>query len=139
MKVVLQDSRRYLLRFDKDEDVIAGLAKFMADSGVKACAFNGIGACSSAELGFFNTHLKEYRRKPILDELEILSFSGNGSMANGLPTIHAHAMFGGTDFSVIGGHVFKLVPSVTCEVFLIALDGEANRTLSEEFNLNLLN
>ncbi|MBI5530187.1 MAG: DNA-binding protein [Candidatus Doudnabacteria bacterium] len=138
MKVILQDGRRYVLRFDKDEDVVAGLEKFMADSQVAACSFNGVGAAASLELGYFNTHLKEYRRKPILDALEIISFTGNGATVAGKPTVHCHGIFSGTDFVTLGGHVFKLIVSVTCEIFLIKLDGELKRELNPDFNLNLL-
>lgn len=138
MKTILQDSRRYMLRFDKDEEVLEGLQKFMTEQAISACVFFGIGACSSVELGYFNEHLKDYRKKPFAQNLEIVSFSGNGGLLDGSTVLHAHGSFGGTDFSIIGGHVFKLVVSVTCEIFLIKLDGALERKLNPDFNLNLL-
>jgi hypothetical protein len=138
MKVVLQDSRRYILRFDKGEEVLEGLQRFMKEQTISACAFFGVGACSEIELGFFNTHLKNYRKKPFTQDMEIISFSGNGGLMDGETVLHAHGSFGGTDFTIIGGHVFKLVVSITCEIFLIHLDGALERKLNSDFNLNLL-
>lgn len=138
MKLILQDQRRYVLRFDKGEEVMEGVAKFMKEQGIKACSFSGIGACENPELAFYNSHVKEYRRKPFLEEVEILSLTGNGSLKDGEPTLHVHGIFGKNDFSTIGGHVFKIPVSVTCEIFLIKLDGEIRRENNPEFNLNLL-
>jgi predicted DNA-binding protein with PD1-like motif len=138
MKIVLQDDRRFVLRFDKDEEVIAALADLMKTLNINACAFFGIGACASAELGYFNVYLKNYRTKPYVEEMEIASFSGNGSLNNGEPAIHAHGVFGKNDFSTLAGHVFKMTVSITCEIFLIKLEGQMNRGANSEFNLNLL-
>ncbi|HVY68119.1 MAG TPA: PPC domain-containing DNA-binding protein [Patescibacteria group bacterium] len=138
MKTIVADGRRFVLRFDKGEDVIAGLIQFMKDQGIGACAFNGIGSAAELELGYFNSHIKDYRRKPFFEELEVISFIGSGALKDSEPIIHAHGMFGRTDFSVFGGHVFKLGVSATCEIFLIKLDAPMTRALNPDFNLNLL-
>jgi predicted DNA-binding protein with PD1-like motif len=138
MKIILKDNRRLVLRFDKGEDVIQGIIDFMKAEQILACTFSGIGACDSVELGFFNSFLKEFRKKPYVEELEITSFTGNAGTSNGEPAIHAHGVFTRNDFSAFGGHVFKLTVSVTCEVFLIKLDGEMKRENNPDFNLTLL-
>lgn len=138
MKLILKDNRRYMLRFDKGEEVFAKLAEFLAEEKIDNCVFNAIGAVSEIELGYFNDHLKEYRRKPYYEALEVISLMGNACMADGQPSVHAHGMFGRTDFTTLGGHVFKLLVSVTCEMFLIKLDGQMARKHNEEFNLKLL-
>jgi predicted DNA-binding protein with PD1-like motif len=138
MKLILQDQRRYIIRFDKGEEVLDGIGKFIKEQAITACVFQAIGACENPELGFYNPHIKDYRKKPFLDELEILSLNGNGAIINGEPILHAHGIFGKNDFTTIGGHVFKVPVSVTCEVFLIKLDGEIKREQNTEFNLSLL-
>ena len=138
MKIILKDNRHYVVRFDKGEEVVAGLQDFMVKEQVKGCAFYGIGTCTEVGLAFYNKNLKNYREKPYLEDLEIISFQGNGSWLDGKPIVHAHGMFGRTDFTVLGGHVFKIITSATCEIFAIVLDGELKRGKNEEFNLNLL-
>jgi hypothetical protein len=138
MKIILQDSRRYVLRFDKDEEVLEGLKKFMGEQAICACAFFGIGACASVELGIYNTFVKEWRKKPYVENFEILSITGNGSLKDGKAMVHAHGVFGKDDFTTIGGHLFKLVVSITCEISLIKLEGVLERKPSLDPNLNLL-
>jgi len=138
MKLVLKDNQKYILRFDKTEEVCKGLQDFIAQEQIKACAFYGIGSCSDIELGYYNKNLKEYRKKPYYEDLEIISFQGNGGTIAEKPAIHAHGMFGRTDFTVLGGHVFKMTTNATCEVFVTKLDGELKRENNQEFNLNLL-
>ncbi len=127
-----------MLRFDKGEEVIAGLQDYLAKSNIKAAQFWGIGSTNSFELGYFNGTLKDYRKKPFFDEREILTFTGNGAMLDGKPVVHAHGSFSDFDFQLVGGHVFSLKVSATCEIFLIAMEGEADRKNNPDFNLNLL-
>lgn len=138
MNISLQDNRRFVLRFDKGEEVIQGLIQFLQRQEIRACAFWGIGSAYEIELGYFNEHLKSYRKKPFYEELEIISLIGNGATLDGQFVIHAHGTFGRNDFSQIGGHVFKLVALATCEVFLIKLEGTLERKNNPDFNLQLL-
>jgi predicted DNA-binding protein with PD1-like motif len=138
MKLILQDKNYYVLRFDKDEEVFAGLTEFIKQQAIGACVFSAIGACNSVELAFFNAHIKNYRRKPFVDDYEIASLTGNASLKDGQPVIHAHGAFSSNEFSVIAGHVFKMVVSVTCEVFLTNLEGTMERKPNPDFDLDLL-
>jgi hypothetical protein len=77
MKTILKDGRRYILRFDKGEEVFAKLLEFAATENISAASFNAIGACSEVELGYFNINLKDYRKKPFYEEMEMVSLIGN--------------------------------------------------------------
>ncbi len=140
MKVILKDSRRYLLRLDKGERFMESLAQFMEQNAVKACSFSAIGTGSDLELGYYNGHIKEYRKKRFLEDFEIVSLNGNGSLfvTDSKPMVHAHGSFSRTDFSVVGGHIFEMLVLATCEIFIIVLDGEMKRENNLDFNLNLL-
>ena len=138
MKVSLQDSRRYILRFDKGEEIFGALTDFCVKNEIKAASFMGLGTSGEVELGYFNAFLKEYRKKPHIENLEIVSLIGNIAWLENKPVVHAHGSFGRTDFSLIGGHVFKLVVLATCEIFLIKLEGQLDRENNPEFNLNFL-
>ena len=138
MKIILQDNRRHILRFDKDEEVLGGLTQYAQENNLQAAYFSAIGTCSTVELGFFNSFLKEYRRKPYLDNMEIVSLTGNIGTADGQIAIHAHGSFANNEFGMVGGHVFKAVTLATCEVFIIVLDGTLNRANDMDWNLNLL-
>jgi uncharacterized protein len=138
MKVILQDQRRYVLRFDKGEEVIAGLLAFAGENSITAASFQGIGACSEVELGYYYTESKSYGKKHVAEDLEIVSLAGNIGVLAGQPILHAHGSFGRQDFTMLGGHVFKVTASATCEIFIIKLQGELVRERNERLNLNLL-
>lgn len=138
MQVILKDNRRFVLRFDKGEDVCVKLQEFMDEQKMTGCAFWGIGSCTEIQFGYYNEHLKEYRKKPYYEEMEVINFQGTGALMNDKAVVHAHGTVGRTDFTMLGGHVFKLVVSATMEIVLIQLDGALNRKNNPDFNLNLL-
>ncbi len=138
MKQVLKDGRRIVLRFDKDEEVLACLKKFLADENMSASVFSAIGACKMAELAYFNLETKKYQNKIFDGDLEVVSLTGNSAVLNGEVALHAHAVLSRGDFSTLGGHVIKLVVSAACEMFLTVLEGKMQRRLDEDLNLNLL-
>ena len=138
MTLIFKDATTEVLRFDKDEEVVAGLLKYVENCGIKSATLTGIGACNEVELGYFNPTLKEFRHKNFIDNREILSLTGNLATFEGKPHLHIHGSFSDNEFIATGGHVFKLVVSITCEIVLIKLSGELKRVHSEDFNLNLL-
>jgi predicted DNA-binding protein with PD1-like motif len=138
MKIVLKDGRRYVLRLDKGEELMTVLPNFLSQEQIAAATFYALGTAGKVELGFFNPFLKDYRKKPFIENLEIVSLVGNCGTMSGKPAIHAHGSFARTDFSVMGGHVFSIETLATIEIFLIKLDGELKRVNNPEFNLNLL-
>jgi len=138
MKAILQDHNHYILRFDKGEEVVAGLTAFAKEQGIFAAAFFGIGACGSLDLAYYDLNHKNYITKTFTEDLEIVSLNGNIAVKEDKPVIHVHGQFGRADFSALAGHVMKLAVSVTCEVFLTKLEGKMARELNSDFNLNLL-
>ncbi len=138
MKLILQDKNNFILRFDKDEEVVEGLQKFMGEQGITACSFSGIGASSTAEIAFYNPFTKQYRSKPYVEELEIVSLIGNGAIMDSKPVLHAHGSFAKNDFTVIGGHVNKLIVGVVCEITLLKLEGVIQRQHDADTNLSSL-
>lgn len=139
MKLILQDGSKYVLRFDAGEEVSEGLLNFARQYEIDAAAFSGIGACSLAEVAYYDPHIKGYQRKIFSEELEITALIGNLGTFAGKPAFHAHGVFTKTDFTTIGGHVFKIVISATCEIFLTKLQGMLERKHNGNINLNLLN
>lgn len=138
MKVILKDQNHHILQIAKGEEVFSEIKKLMQAENILACTFFAIGACSEVELGFYNPFIKEYRIKPFVENLEIVSLLGNGAISEEGPILHSHGIFSRTDFTAIAGHVFKLTVSATCEVHLTKLEGKMERELDKETNLKLL-
>jgi len=72
-----------------------------------------------AELGFFARETKTYVRRVFSGEHEVLALIGNFSELDGQPFPHCHLILAGPDFVAHGGHRFRGVVTLTCEVHVV--------------------
>jgi uncharacterized protein len=129
--------RRFLLRLERGEPVVATLTAFCGEHDVKVGRFEGIGALLDAELGFYHLDRKDFDRFTVGDT-EVLALLGNVSRLDGEPWIHAHLTVGEVDGAARGGHLFEAHVGATLEVFLDERPGEVVREMNEEIGLPLL-
>ena len=138
MKIILEEKNRYILRFDKKEEVISELLKFCALKKINAGFFSGLGAIQETDLAWYDVDEKTYKEKTFNEKMEILNFIGNIAVMKGKTVIHCHGTFGSKDMETFGGHVKKIVVAATCEILLESFDGKIEREYSNEIGLNLL-
>lgn len=138
MEQIATDNKLFILRYDKNEDCIAGLITFCQKEGIEAGFFSGLGACSKVTLSYYDLEKKKYLDKTFTEDLEIVSLTGNVARLNHEPAIHAHGVFSDRTYKTYGGHVKQLIVSATCEIHLTKLDGAMNRDFDETTGLNLL-
>ncbi len=138
MTIMLQSNDTYVLRFDKGEEVIAGLVAFAKENELTAGVFNAIGACSEVTLAFYDLENKKYLDHTISEDHEIVSVTGNISRMDENPIIHAHGVFSDRNMTTRGGHIKAITVSATCEVTITELIGNLTREFDEETGLNLL-
>lgn len=118
-----QIEKCHLLRLDYGKNLVDQLSSFLEKEGIKTAYVSGIGAVKNAEIGYYDQEKKEYVKRRIEEELEILSLSGNVSLKDGRPYPHIHVVLG-KDGNVYAGHLFS-AEVFACEIFLLVLDGEA--------------
>lgn len=148
MKVLISGDKNYLLRFDPGEEVIADFKKWAESLGqnyLKAASFSMLGAASHVVLAYYDLGEKIYFDKEIAEDVEIVTSVGNiawkrddsGVMST---VVHAHGTFSDRNCHVFGGHIKKMIVSVTCEVSVHLMEGsgEAVREFHEQSGLNLL-
>jgi predicted DNA-binding protein with PD1-like motif len=115
----------WLLRLDAGEEIIASLQAFATAHGIVGGVITGIGAVGETELGFFVRESRSYIRRTFTGDHEILSLLGNFSVLDGVPFPHCHLILCGEDFAAHGGHLFKGLVTVTCEIHILT----ASRTI----------
>jgi predicted DNA-binding protein with PD1-like motif len=108
----------YQVTFGKGDEVASGLTEFAEKNHITAGHFTGVGALSSALLGWTNPDLRAFKKLEIDQEAEVLSFAGSISMRNGKPYVHAHAVLGLPDGSTRGGHFLEGHVSIVMEVYV---------------------
>jgi predicted DNA-binding protein with PD1-like motif len=117
----------YVLRLDPGEEILASLTDFARHEGVRAGLISGLGAASDLELGFFVRGEDRYVRETLAGEHEILALTGNLSAIAGEPFVHCHILVAGEDLAARGGHLFRAVVTVTCEVQIVTDPGTIER------------
>jgi uncharacterized protein len=109
----------YAVVLDTGDEVIGSLTRFLREQEIDAASVTGIGAFVDAELGYFDWQIKQYRKIPVKEQVEVLSLLGDVAMSEGEPTLHVHAVLGKPDGSVVGGHLLAAHVRPTLEVILI--------------------
>ncbi len=148
MKTLITGTDRYLLRFDRGEDVMVEFKKWadgLGMSNLKAASFSMLGAAQKTIVAYYNLHEQKYYDKEITEDVEIITVAGNiawkkDESGNFGAIVHAHGTFGGPECQVWGGHVKSMIVSVTCEVsvFVMNGEGEAIRELDTSCGLALM-
>lgn len=108
----------HLFVLERGEKLISTLTPALAELEIQGGILSGLGALKDVELGFYELDHKEYIRKTLSEDHELISLSGNVALKDGKPFIHVHAALGDAQFRVFGGHLFEAVVAVTVEVSL---------------------
>lgn len=126
------------LVLDKGDEVMAVLLDIATREGIAAASFVGLGAFSRSTLAFFDRATRTYLPIPVEEQVEVVSITGNISLFEGAPRIHAHALLSRPDGSTIGGHLVEGTVWPTLELTLTLTPGRIDREIDEESGLPLL-
>lgn len=99
--------KTFAIVFDKNDEVRGGLLEFANTNRFADAHLTGIGAFSDVTLGFFDPQQKTYKKIPITEQVEVLSFTGNIVQKDGKPRLHAHVVVGKSDGTAYGGHFLE--------------------------------
>ncbi len=108
----------WVVIFLAGDEVFSGLTRWAREHQISTGHFTGIGAWSSAVLGYYDLEKKAYRRNMVGEQVELLSLIGDLAVNNGRTVVHAHAVVGMSDGSVRGGHLLEAYASPTTEIFV---------------------
>lgn len=128
---------KYVVRFDKGEEIIATLTDLCKKENIKLGSVSAIGATNEVELGILNTTDKSYNSYILKGDHEIANLIGNISTMNGEVYLHLHINVANNNKEIFGGHLNSAMVSATCEMIIDVIDGEIDREFSEEIGLNL--
>ena len=122
VKELAKTSRTFEVVFGKGDEVASGLTEFAEKNHITAAHFTAIGAMDSVVLGWTDPAKKAFKKIPIDQEAELVSFIGNITSQNGKPTVHAHAVFALSDGSTRAGHFVEGRVSLIMQVFVVDSD-----------------
>lgn len=98
----------YMGRLPHDADLIKELTKIIKEKEIEAGKITVIGAVKQGRISFYDQDKQQYLEKTVggeATELEIVNCTGNISLKDGEPIVHAHISFGDEQGKIFGGHL----------------------------------
>lgn len=117
--------RRFVGRLPHGKDLIISIEDFCKASSIQMATFSIIGAVTSATLGAYDQKQQVYATSTEEEPLEILSCTGNVSLLNQDPVVHAHIILGNLEGKTLGGHVFSETIIYAAEIDLQEFTGNS--------------
>lgn len=131
--------KTFALIMDTGDEVAACITSFAKQQNLSAAQFTGIGAFSSATLGFFDLSRKDYKRIQITEQTEVLSLIGDISLYQNEPKVHAHVVLGKEDGTAHGGHLLEAITRPTLEIILTESPAYLRREIDPAIDIPLIN
>jgi predicted DNA-binding protein with PD1-like motif len=128
----------YLLRFEKGEELVEQLTKFVDNKNVQAGWLTGLGGVLNVRLGYYHLKRKKYVFRHVKDVVELVSLVGNIASYEGEPALHLHGVVSDRNNKAHGGHIKELIVGGTLEIKLDTIDATLDRKLDDEIGLPLL-
>ncbi len=118
----LKRGRSLMVRLDHDAEILSQITHLASKEKICFGVFGIIGALKQAELSYYDQKSLEYRKMLVEGPTELISASGNISLKNDQPFVHAHAVLSDQNVRVWGGHLSKGT-IFAAELYLLELLG----------------
>lgn len=86
--------KTYAVIMDSGDEVMEQLLSFAKEKKLNASQFTAIGAFKKATLGYFDFSIKDYKKIPVDEQVEVLAFTGDISLYKGKQKVHGHVVCG---------------------------------------------
>lgn len=134
----VEGRRTFVLACDRGDDPLEALGVAAKRFDLSAASLSGIGAFSAVTLGFFDRARRDYARRVIREQVEVVSLTGNVALDGGEPRVHAHVVVARFDGSALGGHLLGGTVDPTLEVMIMESPATLRRRLDPATGLALL-
>ena len=130
--------RAFVGRLAKGSDLVVEIERFCLERAVTAAQVTVIGAVRRARYAYYEQDDHRYRELESETHHEIVGFTGNVSLRDDKPFLHAHATFADADGATVGGHLLRGIEVFAAEVMIRELgDVSLIRMPDEETGLTL--
>jgi uncharacterized protein len=134
----LTAGRGFVGRLEIGSDLVVEIERFCTEQGVLAGQVTVIGAVRRARYAYYEQDDHRYRELESQTHHEIVGFTGNVSLREDRPFLHAHATFADADGATVGGHILRGCEVFAAEVMIRELAGVSLvRTHDDETGLAL--
>ena len=132
------NAKTFALIFETGDEVMANLLAFAKENQLGAGSFTAIGAFREVTLGYFDWDVKDYKKIPVHEQVEVLSLIGDIALKDNEPKVHAHVVVGRSDGTTRGGHLLEAIVRPTLEVILVEPPVHLRKEIDKESGLALI-
>ncbi len=125
-------ARGFVGRLDTGSDLVGEIERFCAEQGVVAAQVTVIGAVRQARYAYYEQNDRRYRELGSQTHHEIVGFTGNVSLKDDRPFLHAHATFADAAGETVGGHLLRGCEVFAAEVMIREMSGAALIRMPDE-------
>ncbi len=134
----VESKQLYMGKLRHGADLLEEITGICKDRGVRLGRVEAIGAVSKACIGYYNQGTRAYEFHTLDEPLEILSLTGNISVKDGEPMVHAHVTLADRAGNAFGGHLAAGTVVFACEWMIEVFRGPAfERGYDEDTGLPL--
>lgn len=128
----------YLMVLRHRDDVLAALTTLTERESIPSASFVGMGFAGVVTFGFYDFARKAYDPKTFLN-VELASMTGTIAWQKGKPSLHAHGVITGADFTAHGGHLLALeVGTGSMELTITTHEQKLEREIEPTIGANIL-
>lgn len=121
-------------------DLLEELTSICIEKNISLGKIEAIGAVQKSRVGYYNQETREYKFLDFDKPSEILNLTGNISIKDNKPFVHAHIILADESGNAYGGHLASGTITFACEFVIHSYSGtELNRKMDNETGLPLWN
>jgi predicted DNA-binding protein with PD1-like motif len=124
--------RAFVGRLETGSDLVEEIERYCAEQGVLAAQVTVIGAVRRARYAYYEQDDHRYLELETDAHHEIVGFTGNVSLKDDRPFLHAHATFADATGATVGGHLLKGIEVFAAEVMIREMSGVSLVRLPDE-------
>jgi predicted DNA-binding protein with PD1-like motif len=113
----------FMGKLSHGSDLLEEITDICQKEDIRLGRVEALGAVQKARLGFYNQRTHEYQFLEFDQPLEITKLTGNVSLKDGHPFVHAHVTLADKAGNAYGGHLAPGTVVFACEFVLESFDG----------------
>ena len=125
-------ARGFVGRLEMGSDLVGEIERFCAEQGVVAAQVTVIGAVRQVRYAYYEQNDRRYRELGSQTHHEIVGFTGNVSLKDDRPFLHAHATFADAAGETVGGHLLRGCEVFAAEVMIREMSGASLVRMADE-------
>jgi len=131
-------SKMFIGKLSHNADLLQEITDLCVKENITLGRVEGIGAVQKARVGYYNQGSREYQFIEYDQHLEVIKLTGNVSIKDNAPFVHAHITLSDDKGNAFGGHLASGTIIFAFEIILQAFEGpELSRGYDEDTGLPL--